>query len=92
MPARPLLLSTAMDQTRDAASFTGQTLAWFDQGEAQAAMECETAAERPVPRRRVRRAVGFLLVIAIAGLGGVLVARHYGVPIDLPADLRLPWE
>jgi ferric-dicitrate binding protein FerR (iron transport regulator) len=80
-----------MDRTRDAASFTGQTLAWFEAGEEAAASERDEAAEQAAPARRLWRALAFLVVLAIAGFAAVLLARHYGL-IDLPADVSLPWE
>jgi hypothetical protein len=81
-----------MDRTSDAASFTGETLAWFDEGEQLAASERAAVAEQPAARRRFVRALGVLFALAIAGFAGVLVARHFGLTIELPVDLRLPWE
>jgi len=86
-----LLHNRAMDHTRDATGFTGETLAWFDEGEELAALERDEAAEGLHSRRRVGLAVGVLVALAIAGFAAVLIARHYGL-IDLPAELRLPWD
>ena len=78
-----------MDHTRDAASFTGQTLAWFDQGEEAAASERDAAAEQDAAGRRLWPVLVFLLALALVGFAAVLLASHYGL-IDLPAELRLP--
>ncbi len=73
-----------MDRPADAAKFTGQTLAWFEQGEALAASEVATAAELRARRGRVRIALGIVVVCAILGFAAVLVARHYGLTFELP--------
>lgn len=81
-----------MEHDVDAAKFTGQTLAWFDEGEAQAESERATAAERAGDRGGFGRFLLILLVLAALGFGGVLVARELGYAVELPWELSLPWE
>ncbi len=83
-----------MDRPADAARWTGQTLAWFDEGEAIAESERRTASELTA-RRRGRAGTFFavLILLAILGAAGALAARHLGlVSFDLPWGLTLPWE
>ena len=82
-----------MDRTADAANFTGETLAWFEQGEVIAANEISTAAELNAQRRRTRLAFGVVVVFALLGIAGVLGASYLGLlSLELPWGLSLPWQ
>jgi hypothetical protein len=72
-------------------SFTGQTLRWFEEGEAIAAYE-RAAAERRARRRRGRlgSALGMLVALAIVGFVAIVVAQHYGLMSELPWEIQLP--
>jgi hypothetical protein len=73
------------------ASFTGQTLRWFEEGEEIAASERQAAARRARRRRgRLGSALGMLVALAIVGFAAVVVAQHYGLLTELPWELELP--
>jgi hypothetical protein len=63
--ARALLKNRTMAHTAESVRFTRQTLSWFDEGEAIAASERETAAELASEPDRVRYALGVAIVLAI---------------------------
>jgi hypothetical protein len=81
-----------MDHDADAAKFTGQTLAWFDEGEAQAASERDTIAELRGEPSRLGRFLVVLVLLAAVGFASVLVAQRLGFAASLPWELSLPWE
>ena len=55
-----------MAHTAQSVRFTRQTLSWFDEGEAIAASERETAAELAGEPGRVRFVLGVAIVLALA--------------------------
>lgn len=89
-----------MHRTVDAANFTGQTLAWFEEGEVLAASERAAAADPTLHIRRRRRRHPFrtafvvLTVFAVLGFAGVVAADQMGValPFEVPWDVQLPWS
>jgi hypothetical protein len=89
-----------MQRTVDAANFTGQTLAWFEEGEVLAASERAAAAEPTLYIRRRRShpfftALVVLMVLALLGFAGILAADYFGIalPFELPWEIKkLPWN
>ena len=91
--ARRLPAFSRMDRTADAAKFTGETLAWFEQGEVLAANEISTAAALNARRRRTRLAFGFIVACTLLGAAGALGASYLGLlSLELPWGLSLPWQ
>lgn len=65
-----------MAHTAESVRFTRQTLSWFDEGEAIAASERETAAELAGEPRRVRFALGMAIVLAIVVVAALAFAAY----------------
>jgi hypothetical protein len=73
-----------MDRSFDAAKFTGETLAWFEEGEQAAANELALAAELDAEPGRWRWAFRVVAVSTIIGIAAFLVARHFELSFQLP--------
>jgi hypothetical protein len=78
-----------------AANFTGQTLAWFQEGEDLENHAREVAAKKDAEARtrkgRLRLAIGLTLLAAALAAIAVIVAYQLGYVPDLP-DLPDGWQ
>lgn len=78
-----------MTRSSSVGNFTGETLAWFREGE-ELEVGTRTVPDEVARPGRLRVALQLVLLVALLGVLAALVAPQFGLALDLPWEI--PWE
>jgi hypothetical protein len=82
-----------MQRTHGVSNFTGETLAWFRQGEAIETDARRSALIRRQRQRAARRVMVELGLFAVlVGVLCLIVSQQLGLTLDVPWDVSFPFR